>query len=294
MASIIHQECLDYRDEAGLDRLIEDIDRLISLPNIYYQLEALIEKPDASLTDFSRLLSTDTDLCARLLRLANSAFFSFPVRIETIDKAIQIIGLRQVRELVMATSIVSTFENIPFDNVNMQQFWRHAITVGVYARTLARSAGMPAAERYYLAGLLHDIGRLVLYLKLPGAVHQWLTEDDSAATPLFIKETRGLGYSHDEIGGRLLQNWRLPQAITEAVQFHHHPERSSEFRQECVCVYLANARLHDMEAEANSEPLLQADDPMQTEIGLDSVQMEQSWHDCQQQIQEVITMFKPQ
>ena len=97
---------------SGLELLISGVNKLISLPDIYYRLESAIESPSSTVDDFAKLLGSDPDLCARLLSLANSAFYSFPAKIESIDRAVSTIGLRQIRELVLVTSVMKMFTGI--------------------------------------------------------------------------------------------------------------------------------------------------------------------------------------
>jgi len=175
-----------------LVQLVEHVDRLVSLPDVYYRLEALIERPDSSLGDIARLLSAEPDLCARLLGMANSAFYSFPVRIESIDRAVQVIGIRQIRELVLATSIANAFSQVPLGMIDMRRFWEHSVATGVMAKCLGQRGRRRQLERYYVAGLLHDIGRLAFFLKLPGLMSELLLQRERVETPLFRLEQAAL------------------------------------------------------------------------------------------------------
>ena len=152
---------------AGLDKLVLEVDSLISVPDIYYRLEATIQDPTSTSIDYANLLSSDTDMCARLLRMANSAFYSFPVAIDKVDRAINLVGLRQIRELVLATSIMQGFDQQVSSVIDIRQFWRHSIAVAVVGRAIMRTAGLSGADDCYVPGLLHDIGKLVVMLFLP-------------------------------------------------------------------------------------------------------------------------------
>lgn len=113
MASVYPLEVTSVQGLQGLEMLIEQVDKLVSLPDIYYRLEEAIIDPGSTTDKIAELLRSDPDLCARMLRLANSAFYSFPTLIETIERAVSTIGLRQIRELVLVTSVVKAFEGIP-------------------------------------------------------------------------------------------------------------------------------------------------------------------------------------
>ena len=203
----------EINGQPGLDLLVSEVNKLVSLPDIYYRLESAIESPSSTVDDFAKLLGSDPDLCARLLSLANSAFYSFPAKIETIDRAISTIGLRQIRELVLVTTVLKMFTGIPVKAVNMGSFWEHRVAVGVFAKSIAQYAGLPQSERYYIAGLLHDIGRLVLYIKLPDLMNGLLAQCESDQQFLYVMEQQQLSYTHAEVGGRLLERWKVPQSI---------------------------------------------------------------------------------
>ncbi len=225
----------------GLDHLVGEVDKLVSLPDIYYRLEEAIIDPSARTETIANLLRSDPDLCARMLRVANSAFYSFPTRIETIERAVNTIGLRQIREMVLVTSVIKAFEGIPQDCVNMTNFWEHSVAVGIMARELGECARLPRAESFYIPGLLHDIGRLVMYLKLPGLMHELLLQREIQGRSMFLLEQERLDYCHADIGARLLELWQLPPSIWEPVACHHHPGLASEYEPASCVIHIADA-----------------------------------------------------
>ncbi len=225
----------------GLDLLVEEVDKLVSLPDIYYRLEAVIVDPSSTTDSIARLLGSDPDLCARMLRMANSAFYSFPTRIETIERAVSTIGLRQIRELVLVTAIAKAFEGIPEGTVNMTNFWEHSVAVGIMAREIGHQARVPKADSFYIPGLLHDLGRLVMYLELPTLMHDLINQRAASGQMMFHQEQQRLGYSHADIGGRLLEFWKLPQSIWEPVASHHKPGESGEYAMAACAVHIADA-----------------------------------------------------
>ena len=127
----------------------------------------LINDPDASAAEIGDVISEDPALTARLLKIVNSAFYGFPSRIETVSRAITIVGTLELLDLILAASVVKAFSGIPSELVDMDQFWEHSLYTGVTARVLAGRHRAPDTERYFVAGLLHDIGALVLYRQLP-------------------------------------------------------------------------------------------------------------------------------
>jgi HD-like signal output (HDOD) protein len=294
MAISMRTEVGSYQGER-LGRLIEQVDRLVSLPDVYYRLEALIERPDSNLDDIARLLSAEPDLCARLLRLANSAFYSFPVRIESIGRAVQIIGMRQIRELVLATSIANAFSRVPLGMIDRRGFWRHSVATGVMAKCIGLQAHRRQPERYYVAGLLHDIGRLAFFLKLPGLMAELLLRRERTETPLFLLEQAALGYNHAEAGAALLRHWRVPESIYEPVGFHHEPGFADEFAEVASAVHLADVWVNrELQGSGGERFRLDPDPEALDLLDIDEKMLPAVWSRAQDEITEVARQFLQQ
>lgn len=295
MASQQRIEIMDFGGIGNIDFLVSEIDKLVSLPDVYYRLEALIESPNSTIDDFSSVLSSDPDLCARLLSLANSAFYSFPASIETVEKAIQIIGVRQIRELVLATSIIKVFSKMPLGMINMKSFWEHSVAVGVLAKSIAQYCNITQPERFYVAGLLHDIGRLVFYIKLPGLMYDLLLEREVKEDFLHVLELENMGYTHAEAGGRLLENWRVPVSIHEPVSFHHKPSESLEFTQVTAAVHVADAWVNKKQVGSSGERYM----PVIEGVALDQLnlkieELDDVWLIAEDSMKEIMKQFLAQ
>jgi HD-like signal output (HDOD) protein len=271
---------------------VSEVTQLISLPDIYYRLEAALENPSSTLEDFSSLLAADPDLCARLLSMANSAFYSFPSKIDTIDRAVSTIGLRQIRELVLATSVMNMFNKVPIGMVNMNSFWEHSVAVGVFAKSLAQYAGLSKPEGFYVPGLLHDIGRLVMYLKVPDLMQKLLLQRENKAQLLFILEQEILSYTHAEIGGRMLEFWKVPQSIYEPVSFHHRPDQSGEFATMSSVVHIADAWVNKYSVGSSGECLTPDIHPEAMRLlGIEESELDEVWRIAIDDINDVIKQF---
>jgi putative nucleotidyltransferase with HDIG domain len=270
------------------EQLIENVSQLVSPPEVYYQLEGLIHKPHASLDDIASVIRTDLDLSARLLRIANSAFYGFPAKIESIPRALATVGTRQLRDLVLATTVVRLFSQIPFEMINMNLFWHHSMHTGLLARSLASRMGEPNEERFYLVGLLHDIGHLVLYLKLPDQVQAILLQASEEELPRYQVEIATLGYDHGELGAALLTSWRLPAAVIEPVRYHHFPASASNYPIEATVVSLANDLVHEA---AGERPVTADTQRILNELGIEQEQCAQARASAEAQLGEVISMF---
>ncbi|MCP4430832.1 MAG: HDOD domain-containing protein [Gammaproteobacteria bacterium] len=292
MASIQFKDISEFRGPEGLNSLVADVNKLVSLPDIYYRLESALESPTSTISDFANLLSSDPDLCARLLRMANSAFYSFPSKIETIDRAISTIGMRQIRELVLVTSVIEMFEGVSIPLVNMRSFWEHSVAVGVFSRSIAQYSGLGQSERFYIPGLLHDIGRLVLFLKLPGFISELLQQSVIESKSLFLLEQEQLGYNHGAIGGQLLEFWKVPRSIYEPVSYHHEPEASPEFSQLSCVIHISDAWINRQKIGSSGE----SNPPVIRQSALDMIsiqedELEEIWVSAKDQVFGVINQF---
>ena len=224
-----------------------------SLPMIHLRLEEAINNPKKSMSDIAKIIREDPGLTARLLRIVNSAFYNFPSRVETISQAVTIVGTQQLSALALATSVMKMFKGLPEDLVSMDSFWRHSIACGLAARfigTLLREAN---AERFFVAGMLHDIGRLVMYTKLTEPSREILTTAKAQQQLLYEAERERLGFTHAVVGGVLLQTWKLPTSLEEIVMYHHNPKAATRFPVETAVVHLADIIAHAMDLGSSGE-----------------------------------------
>ncbi len=194
---------------------------LVSLPTIYFHVDRAINHPSSSSADIANVLRSDQGLSARLLRIANSAFYGFPRRVESVDQAVRIIGTRQLHDLVLATVVLTQFRGVDARLVDMTSFWQHSFACGIAARAFAALRRESNAERFFVAGLLHDIGSLVLYQELPERAQAALLEHQHSQTALDEVERSVIGCDHGQVGAALMTLWKLPEFYREVAANHH-------------------------------------------------------------------------
>ncbi len=200
--------------------------KLPTLPMIFSKINEAIVKPNSSANDIGKIISKDTSLSARLLKIVNSAFYGFPSRIDSIGRAVAIIGTRQLSSLASGVTVIHMFKDIPSDIIDMKSFWKHSIACGVNAKIIASYQGIQNTERLFLSGLLHDIGRLILYNYAPDYATYALAKAKRTNIMLNRVEYEDLDFDHAKIGGLLLKKWKLPVLIEHAVTYHHSPQKS--------------------------------------------------------------------
>lgn len=225
--------------------LVKNIRGLASLPAVFTRLNEAVNGNN-SMDQIALIIEEDTNLTARLLKLVNSSFYGFPSKIDTVSRAITLIGTREVRDLALATYVMSLFKNIPRDLVSMESFWRHSIACGIAARSLAALRHVEQPETCFVAGLLHDIGRLVIYLNIPDQGRKTLLQAESRHQLLYMTEREVIGFDHASIGGALLREWKLPVSLIEAAMFHHDPVKALREPMPAATVHVADIIVHSM------------------------------------------------
>jgi HD-like signal output (HDOD) protein len=220
--------------------LVQGATTVASPPLIYQKLLEVINHPRSGSADVARVLSEDTGLTSRLLRIVNSALFSFPQRIETVTHAVTIVGTAQVRDLALATSVMTMFDDVPEELVDMESFWRHSLACGIGGRVLAAQRREDNVERFFVAGLLHDVGRLIMFMREGEASSQAMAQSRERGQLLHEAELEVLGYTHAQVGGALMDQWRFPGAFKEAVGYHHQPRRADRFPVETAAIHVAD------------------------------------------------------
>lgn len=197
---------------------------LVSLPEVCIRVRDLVLDPDASLGDIATALTSDPALAARVLKLANCAFFGVTHWIDTVPGALSVLGTQKVHDLVLSSSMMRMFRGIPRDLIDMRSCWRASLVRGCAAKLVAEHLGILDSERLFVAGLLAEIGTLALCLQHGDTMRETLVRH--AATGLAMDELlrEAFGFDQAELGGALLAAWQLPTALSEPVRWHLHPE----------------------------------------------------------------------
>jgi putative nucleotidyltransferase with HDIG domain len=221
--------------------LVANIKDLVTLPEVALRIASMVDDPRSSANDIGREISLDAALTARLLRIVNSPAFGHSGKIATVGRAITVLGLTQVRDLTVGLTVIHTFDGIGNELVTMESFWRHSVLCAVAAGEIAARRGHD--ETPFVAGLLHDIGKLVLFSRAPEPERRALlmsvdSIDDEA---LFLCEREVFGFDHAAVGLALARNWAMPLLLQECIAFHHEPERAREHPIEVATVHIANS-----------------------------------------------------
>ena len=217
----MHDEPLDQ------DRFFEQLDAiedLPTLPTIAMEINRMLLDYDASTQDVSQLIEKDQALVPKILKLANSAFFGLRSKVNTLSHALVVLGFNTVRNVVISVSIIDTFRHVRgLADFNISSLWRHSVGVAVVSKHLALQTRLTDAENAFTAGLLHDIGKVILVQYYPEAFSDIWRRARETQTPFHACETDVLPANHAHIGGYLAQKWNIPEALAGAICCHHEP-----------------------------------------------------------------------
>lgn len=222
----------DKRTE--IRNLIRDTKSLPTLPGIIARLGSLADNDKVSSQEMARVISADQVLSAKVLRLVNSAFYGFPGRVSTVSNALILLGVNVVKSLAITGSIFEIMER------NVVGLWEHSMGVAVAANTISKALKLPDAEETATAALLHDIGKVIVKIKLKQDFSQLSALVDSKGYTMQEAEQDLLETDHAEIGGWLARSWLLPEKLIEPVAFHHQVEKSTAHQTKTAVVHLAD------------------------------------------------------
>ncbi len=240
--------------------LLRDKVDLPSLPDIFSRIVEIMSDPISSADDFANVIQKDPALTARLLKVVNSAFYGFGSKIGTISRAVAIIGTKELYALCLGTSVMTIFRDIPNALVNMPSFWKHSIACGVVAKLLAQKKNIFETERFFVAGLLHDIGRLIIFKHLPEHANQTLALATESQKLLFETENEVLGFDHAKAGGILIKKWKLPEDLGHMIRFHHAPENAYD-QTEAAVIHLADIMVNALQIGSSGERFVSGINP---------------------------------
>jgi putative nucleotidyltransferase with HDIG domain len=232
-------------DPLRIKRITESIINLPTLPMIISRMIELVDNPKTSAGSLARLISTDQALTARILKLANSAYYGFPREISTVNMAIVVLGFNTVKDMGLSLSVFDMFKDAEtagaFDTT---QFWEHSVGCGIAARAVARSCGHRLAGEAFVAGLLHDIGKVILKQYFPKEFKEIMALSSAEGASLEAIELQVIGTQHGQVGGWLAEKWNLPKIIADSITFHHAPWESKQDNVFVAAISLADYLCH--------------------------------------------------
>jgi HD-like signal output (HDOD) protein len=224
------------------DLLKGDI-KLASPPTVYLTLQNIIDDPNKSVRDAAFVIESDAALAMRLLKIVNSAFYGFPSQISTISTAITLVGYRELQNLVLATAVIERLSDLPGQLFSIHDFWARNLRSALIARELDARLGKNYLDTAFLCGLVHHIGQLVFYRRIPVLARevdlliQSQPVDDVNETSI---EQQIIGFDHYELGAELCRLWKLPDVLVESIRLHCYPDNLGNYAKISSIVRLAD------------------------------------------------------
>jgi len=202
---------------------LHSINSLQTQPAVIARITRMLQNPATNAEELGLAIRTDQGLASRVLKLVNSAFYGFPGKIGSISHAVVLLGFSTVKNIVLTASVLDMFKTNSGGPFNARDVWKHSLACGVSAQCLARAVEYEFQEECFVAGLLHDIGKVVLFQLAPDDFARVVECADKTKKLFYDSECKVLGINHQEIGGMLIEQWRLPAKILSAVSSHHNP-----------------------------------------------------------------------
>lgn len=238
----------------SIDTLVKSTGKLLAIPRVVGEVLTLLDDADSSQQQIANCLARDPALVAMLLRMANSAAFSPSRTVDSVDRALVLLGREQVRRLVITGAFTNATDQLPEQHLlPLEFFWRHSAYCAVIARLLAAENARSLEGVVFLGGLLHDLGQLVMFSQAPEETQRAFL--NSLGEPGTISpqaaEHQLLGFDHAELGGALAEHWGLPHLLCNIVRYHHAPaEAPTNSSQAVALVHIANTGAHLAELDS--------------------------------------------
>jgi putative nucleotidyltransferase with HDIG domain len=217
-------------NQKSIKQSLQSISTIPTLPTVIEQITRLLQNPKTSAEEIGKAITTDQALASKVLKLVNSAFYGFPGRIATITHAVVILGFSTVKNIVLTASIFDAFRKKTSgrSGFDIEQFWYHSIACGAAAQSIAKFIGSTEREEAFIAGLIHDIGKIILCQYLPEDFADAIQYANEKEILFFQAENVLFDCTHQEIGGFLAERWNLPKNLQSAIKYHHAPSSNRD------------------------------------------------------------------
>lgn len=240
--------------------VIEDMTALVSPPDVYLKISDMIAENTASAQEFSEVIMRDPSLAARVLKLVNSSYYSLPSQVDTLSRAVTVLGMHELSSIAYSMCAVQSFSRISSAVTNMNTFWRHGVYCGLAAKAIAERVNCLNTERLFVAGLLHDIGTLTINARFPEIAEETIFKASGSEDTLALAEHEALGFDHAYLGALMLENWNLPEATCDAIRFHHQPQAARITTLEASILHAADTLANYSGTGSFAETIAETDD----------------------------------
>lgn len=276
------------------NELVQSCTSVFTLPEIYLRVREVVDDPDSTMDDLANVLKLDPAISARLLRIVNSPLYGFPKQVDTITRAVNLLGVQAINDLVTATTVGRTFSGMTMQLMDVSMFWRKSVLCALLAGKIAKSCGIDDSERFFIEGLLRDIGHLVLYQAAPKRAQSALIESAYLDSSLAEVEQSNIGCDFTEVGAELIKSWGMPVQIEQAVRHQLSPNEAGDFALHASIVHLAGVVADHEELEPNRRhDVLPFDPSAVTTTQFASANLPALLTDAYAQLQDTLALIYP-
>ncbi len=289
--NVEHMQDLFLTGMGSPDTIVKHESELTSFPDIYFRIKEVLEDESASADQIAKVVSTDMSLSAKLIKLVNSPLYGFPQAIDSVSRAVTLVGAKELSTLALGISAINYFHDIPAELVDMKSFWRHSITCGIFAKLLAGTQSGLTPERFFTGGLLHDVGRLIMFKKLPYASTEAMLFARENSIPLVEAERSILEFCHTDISEPLLASWKFPEGLSNMINYHHNP---MEFPNplEPAIIHVADNLTNAMEVALGGMYVLPGiDEDAWNLLGIEPSMLPELVEQCAEQVDSILEAF---
>lgn len=280
----------------NLDDLVADVNDLAPLPRAYIRIRELVQEPDSSLHEITRIITNDAGLTGRILRIANSAYMGLITKVDTLSRALHVLGLDQVHDLALATTAIEALTRIQIETFDLHSYWRRSIYCAVVARLLGKRCAIVKHDRLFVAGLLHEVGHLILAHKEPALYTGMRATAIERRVPLYQVERDVLGFDYAAISAALLNKWQLQDEITDPIKRHNDDLSKGDAQglRETAVIHLAAAISRSTQRHSAKDVPVPEFDPTAVELtDLDDELVFEIMGETDVAIIEAITLLMP-
>ena len=274
--------------------LLQEFTTVPTLPEVYCRVRDVVDDPTVTMDDLAEALQLDPILVARLLRMANHPPYGASRQVDTVARAVHLLGKQVINEFVAGTTVGRTFAGMPVHLMDLSKFWRKSVYCALLARMIAQSCGVDDRTQSYMAGLLRDIGHCVLYQSVPQRAQSALIEAGYLEASLAEVEQSNIGCDFAEVGAELIRSWGLPLRLEQAVRCQLSPKDAGEFILEASIVHLAGCVADYEELDSSRRP---ATVPFSSHAvaatGFVPANLPTLLTEAQTQLQEILVMVQP-
>ena len=228
-------------DEQSLLKKIDKIKEIPTLPSIVFELNKYLQNPETSIKKVSETIEKDQAMALKILKLVNSAFYGFQSKISNVQNAVVLLGYNAVRNSVVSLSVIKSFSSVlTMEGFDIKDFWRHSLAVAVTGKSLAQLSRSESADNCFAAGLLHDVGKIILAQYFQPLFEKVWLASKSEYSSFYEAEKNELPIDHAKIGAHLATKWQLPKGLVDTIRWHHEYQPETENANLILIIYLAN------------------------------------------------------